>query len=431
MTVEARVARNVELAPLHLEGDEREAARLLFSLLAHVETVAIVAAQRGGGVREQLEDELVHHESFKRIAEQLGGLEPRFPELQELISYIDSLEGDVSLAILNIVAEGWIANVFRSIASWRYLSPELWQIVGAEEERHCHEALEMARPDPEQTLPYLRQIEEHIYEVGRHPRFLLPLSFLGGVENVARMGLGSVEQHRRACAHLGVEPGEEVRDMEKSCRAALLQPLPEEVEPNAFQVSAMRMWKQPAPITDFVSVHLPGSHADREARVVQALAAVLARYPELNRTVAAGKLYRPPRVRIGVRRLYDNADLITTVYVADPHRLSVGLIKARLRRRMERIREHPYEPAPDLTGLEQFLPGPACVATVSYCAHFGVEHGQTAFSPWEGSTISLGVGQDPTDPDRLILGITCDHRVFGGRHVGLLVREIKKEFQEG
>ena len=184
--VRRRVRRNLAESPLDLRGADRVAGRWLFSILAALEGIAVEAARRGDGVRGQLVDELSHAATFETIARWLGGPVEPPDEVSELVDYLEGLEGAASLAALNVVAEHWLAGVFRAVSGWGFAN-RLFELIGSEEERHVAGALQRARPTSAESREVVARLEEKLAFVANSPAFLLPLSQFGGASEVARL----------------------------------------------------------------------------------------------------------------------------------------------------------------------------------------------------------------------------------------------------
>lgn len=399
----------------------------MFSFLAAVEEIAVLAARRGDCIKDQLEDELSHRDSFAAIAERLGGTLPVGESTRGLVRFLEDLRGEASLALLNVVSESWLEGVFHHLSP---IAPDLFAIVEAEEARHAHEALSLARPDPAVSLPLIREVERHLYEVATAPEFIVPVSYLIGEEATARMGLANVRDHRRACAHLGVEPGSKVKDMEISSRAAIFsagnQPTP--LPMNTWERNKFKLWDRPEPMQTYITLETSEtSPAAIEARVIRAASRVLALHPQLNRTTRGQQIYACSDVRIGVRRAHDEAgDLISTLYLTNPHHLTIEQVRGNIRHQLRRLRRRPYEELPDFRGLEEMLPPPRCALTITQVAPFGIGLGFAPLTPVEGAPISLCIGEERHG--QVQVGVNYDHRVGDGREIGLLATQLQEEF---
>ncbi len=436
-----RTARNVALGPYHLTGAERDAARRLFSWLADVEEIAVLAAQRGDGIPQQLEDELSHRDGFAQIAARLGGREPMSPETSRLLLYLEGLRGEASLIALNVVAEGWLEEVFDHLAQ-SDLAPSLFRLVEAEEHRHMEEAYALAQPDGS-CQDLISDLEILLYELVRSPSVLIPMAFLIGARAVAELAISNVKKHLIACRSLGVRPTQRIHDLLVSARAAMLvadlEPLP--LQMNGWDITRHRLWKEPAAMMSFekMPVSRKSSLADLEAEVVQRVSLALVAHPQLNVVSARGQLFAPRDARIGVRRSADEeGNLIATVYVDNAHKKSLAQVKEEIRRKASRLSRRPYEPVPDVSGLRHLMPPARCAAVVSQVGGFGIR-GVGPLSHDEGVPISIFIGRQEVVPEwceadqsfqpkRVAhLWVVYDHRAGNGRELGLLVKTLTEE----
>lgn len=449
--MEARTLEALALAPSpeNLDPFKRKAARHLWSTLYHLEHIAVIAARMGAGIDNQLEDELMHREVFRRLGEQYGGLYPPGPEIQSMISYIGALRGPIATVAVNLVGEHWLEAVFRNLANPGFAS-EMFALIEADEHRHAHDALSIPVPPIEQLNAVLPALERKLYESAMSPAYLAPLTFTRGEESVWRMGLEATEAHSRACEHMGTAPSACVHRLGILCRTMLrhgrrLQPL----AVNKWRVSISRLDTRPAVIGGYVSIPVPerATHMAIEARIIRALYRTIAERPELNRVYRAGQFYAPPRVKIGSRRRHDD-NQVMTVYATGLDGLSVRQVQALYGRKARKQGRIEYESVPELGDLADILPPSAAVAVVSYCGApeaedagecqgSGVECGWTALLPAEGVPCSLGIGEPqwklkhaPGEPLAfhrvVVVGVSLDHIVFDGRHLSLLCNGLKR-----
>lgn len=423
----ARAERLALLAwPLRdLTGDRREAARLVFSWLSHVEQVAVLAAQRGAGVCGQLDDEIAHREAFYIVArDYLGGVTPIGRETRALLNHLERRNDEASKVALNHICERWLEATIRRIGR-AGIAPEMFEAIADDELRHCSEAAADAVPDGRYAAE-IADVETLLVDLLESPSFGVPLVHLIGTRAVAETALANVRSHRQGCRSLGVTPGPQIRDIETAARAALLaeRESPDPVEPTAWEVSKAAQWSGPAPMTSLE--RLPVDWFDDvgpvwlEAEAVRRLSLALAAHPELNRTIdGQGRIWAPRSARVGIRRQH-SPGLISTVYVDDAHRRSARHVADELRRKVARLRRRPYRPAPDVSAVRRLLPPPRCAATLTNVGQFGITRGVAPFAPDEGATISVTVGG--REGDSVWVGIAQDHRAADGRELGLLCR---------
>lgn len=426
--VEERIETNLALVTREFKGYDKIAARHLFSNLRHLEQIAVIAAERGDAIEGQLEDEYVHRGSFEALAERFGGLVDPSPPVQRLIDYLIEQEGEMSLAMLNVVAESWLETVFDHIGRWGYCD-ELMASVEADEERHVHDALEMAKPDPEQAEPVLRDLEMMLYEIAQSPQFMLPFIYFGGEEACCDMGLDLCAAHERGCDHLGIEPNTyKLRALSRSQRM-FARRKPEATYMTAWEQSKMVLYPQVAPMTLMFTANVKYSVGSRiQARLAGAVARIFARNPALRVVTRQRQLYCAQESIIAVRMPYDS-EQVMNVYLTDAQYKTDKEILAQLSRRTRRQRQHKYEALPPLDdGLDQLLPPSRCAVAINYNGHYGGESGTGPLSDIEGIPTLVTIGEPRNG--QAVITILMDHRVADGRHIGLLKREIEQELSE-
>jgi hypothetical protein len=436
LTYEQQMKRNLALSRRFvaqlLRSPDQEAARRIFSVLAHLEEIAVLAAERGDGIEGQLDDEKAHRDTFAWVAKRLGGLEPKPGSIHRLHEYLTSLRGPASLAVLNVVAEAWLENVFVSVAPWGPWKA-LLETIGEEEARHSQEALRSARVEPSEALLLVRVLEDHLFEISVDPEFLWPLARVGGIPAVAAMGQQSLEKHRAAVMALGVEPGPASEAIAACGREGLADVAPQPVLATASQ-RAMIHGRVP-PIGAHLSIPWSGSRdpATVEARVVQAVAHALRDVERVNRTITPdGELWAPVDPTVGVRRLWGpERDHIMTVYARSPDAQPTAEVEGRLAQQALAAQARPYIGTPPLgDSLLQLAPPSRAAATVTCVTPFfpAGSRGESRLSPLEGSTWSVCA----TSFERrgmfrrhhLWLWVEADHRVHDGRRLGAFLASI-------
>lgn len=423
------------------------AARHLFSSLHHLEHLAVLAAQRGNCVEGQLEDELVHREVFGELARMHGGVEPCPGPAQALIDYLAGLEGEMSLATLNVVAESWLDTVFHHLEKID-LAPSVFAAIEEDEARHTYGALQSARPDPDEVRPVVKELEKLLLEISASGTFMLPMAWFLGPAGVAEMGLSIARSHARACRHLQVEP--DLRNMVISSRAArfLDRTAPKEFPANEWQRLKLENWKSNAPQLCFVDVPLDPAitnPAKLQAQMIHALGRILAREPHLRIVTRRDRLFQTDHPVVGLRSLYSD-DHVITLYISRPERFRPRKIISLLNKQLKKIKSDPYEPydgAIDIArDLAPLVPPNRCSVVVSYNGGYGGLYGTGPLSDMEGIPCSVTIGEprwtmDPAPGTRhsepikprfvTTVCVQMDHRVGDGRHVGLLAKSLTTE----
>lgn len=420
-----------------LEGDDREAGRRLFSNLAALEDIAVLACLKGHGVAGQLEDELRHRALFIARAEELGGVEPMPDSIANLTDFLKNLSGPESIAALNLVGEAWLENVFRFIGPagpWA----EMFAEIAEDEARHT--ALAAPELEPEAARPLVRCIEELLYAITIDPHFAWPMAWFTGLHALGKMGASAVDAHTAACQRLGLEPGIYATAIAGCGRVVdeMLDPRPETLSTGQANLIAASPFFGPSMGLSFEArwKH-PRSASLVEARVARAVGSALARLPKLNRTLTPqrGEIFAPREAVVGVRRQHVDPRDIFTVYLRNPQLKADDQIEMELWRKTREGRLVKYHPVPALDpALWRLQPAPRCAATVTNVTPWtplaGV--GTAPLIPGEGTTLSVCITSLYRRWGRwyLTLTITADHRAHNGEELARM-GELVRQYIEG
>lgn len=423
-----RVASNLRLARevFHWAGNKRLAGRYLFSSLGDLEQIALMAAQRGGGIAGQLEDEMVHRETFDALAKSLGGRVAPSRAVAALTDFIEDLSGPVLLAVLNIVAERWLGTVFKHVARWG-LAPELFSSIEQEERRHSHEALSLARPAPDDALPYLRELEQHLCRITVDPSFMYPLAYLSSLGQVSEMGQEIAEVHRESSRLLGVEPTAYLGAMISCAVDAGQHKEPELLELTPWQRTRFNV-DFVAPIYGWISVPAQ-EHQGRallEMEVARSTSRALASRPECHVTLNPYRrqLYRPVAPVVALRRLYDRRGQVISLHFRDAHQHSARVLLESASRKKTTAQLLPFPELPELGELRLISPPPRTAATITNLLDCGFDLGMPTLAGVEGASLALGLAS--VRDGRLHIGVAADHRALDGGDLGLFLTAFRE-----
>ena len=427
--VRARVEQNIALCVTRFEGYDRLAARHMFSEFTHLETIAVMAAERGDCIEGQLEDEHVHFETFKRLAEHYGGLVEPCPEVVELIEYLSSLSGEASLAALNVTAESWLETVFHHVGRWG-CADEMMRIIESDEERHAQLAMDLPKPPRDEIEPIMRKLEEHLEKIAVAPAFMLPLIYFGGEEGVCRMGASIIRAHERACRHFGIESRtHRVRLLVRSQRMwSKRKPVEKELAP--WDVTKMRVYPgQIAPMQGWFSIKTKLNGMRLQASVLGALARILQRYPRLRYVTRQDRLFQTQEAIVGARVMYDDR-AVMNVFLPGCEYRSDRAVMRQLNQRTKKARSYEYHSIPHMPeGLHRLLPPARVNAVVNYNGVHGGIGGTGPLSDVEGIPILVTLGE--VRNGECVITCLVDHRTHDGQDIGLLMRELEKELSDG
>lgn len=438
-----------------------KALRRFFSFLAQVEVIAIevplsALPSAGDTVRplllRQLADEVFHASVFASLALRCGGLDAPVPEAERVLDHIRRQEDPrTSAVLLNLVAEGWIENLFDHAVTWG-VADDVFRIVLEDESRHVEEAHQHAEGvDLARVGEAVRSFEEDLFRLAQHPRVMLPILRLAGEARFQALSRSFLEVHRDALAQAGLAPSEAVGRLEDAMReAARLPPpaAPREVEPvTQWRRTALELWDTPRSPVMNGWLELRVDHVPRRlltATVVQAIGKVWSEFPRMNRYVSGGRVWEPATVNVGVRvTLGKDGEALSTIVVPDAHTRSVHDVRrlvAAGTRSMDAMGEGADlprtgtgdEPLRDVLRDEElmsFVPPGSVMApvTVSNVGRAGLHAGFGAMPGALGQSLEVIIGRVEPKPqwrtwrykptDTVVIGFSADHRLFDGLHV--------------
>jgi hypothetical protein len=454
-------------------GVNRAALRRFFSFLSQVEVIAIEVPLSALPtawpevvplLERQLADEVFHSTVFAALAQRLGGLDEPIAEAERVLDHIRAQEDPRTTAVLlNLIAEGWIENLFDQAVQWG-VADEVFGIVLDDESRHVEEAHAHAEGlDSRKVGEAVRAFETELFRLSQHPRVMLPILALAGEARFRALGESFLATHKAALSEVGLEPAPEVREMERILAEMGLDadaaPLPvaREVEPETqWRRTALELWDTPRnpAMSGWCEVRV--DHVPKHlltAVTVAAIGKVLADYPRMNRYVHGGKLWQPATVNVGVRAgLGDKGEALTTLVVTEADRRSVEDIRNVIREgvaRMNAMGESIERPRPgegdeplrhvlrdeELAGM---MPAGSVAApvTVSNVGKTGLHAGFGAMPGALGQSLEIIVGRVEKKPqwtgwrykpvDTVVIGCTADHRVIDGTHAGEAMRRLRE-----
>ncbi|HLE96842.1 MAG TPA: 2-oxo acid dehydrogenase subunit E2 [Candidatus Thermoplasmatota archaeon] len=450
---------------------DRAALRRFFSFLAQVEVIAIevplsalptARTELRPLLERQLADEIFHATLFAALAERMGGLDRPLPEAERLLDIIRRQEDPRTTAVLlNLVAEGWIENLFDHAATWG-VADEAFRVVLEDESRHVEEAADHASGVDLSTVePAVRAFEDELFRLVQHPRVLLPTLALAGEAGFRRLGESFLEVHRGALAEAGLAPAPAVLRFQEALaemgRDAPAAPAPTRIEPETqWRRTALQLWDAPRHPVMHGWVELRVDHVPRSlltAVVVAAVGRVWHEYPRVNRYTVGGELWQPPGANVGVRvAVGGKGEALSTVVVTDAHTRSVEDIRRLITKGTERLESFGAEaegvvvdPAQEPLAsvlrdeeLMRMMPPSIvpCAVTVSNVGRAGLVAGFGAMPGALGQSVELIVGQIEQKPqwtgwryaprDTLVLGCSADHRVVDGPHAAETMRRLRE-----
>lgn len=450
-------------------GADVRALRRLFSFLAQVEVIAIevplsALPTAGAEVRplllRQLSDEVFHATVFAALARRCGGLDRPIPEAERALDRIRAQEDPrTSAVLLNLVAEGWIENLFDHAATWG-VADDVFQIVLDDESRHVEEAhAHAAGMDTARVEAAVRAFEQDLFSLAQHPRVMLPILALAGEQKFQALARSFLAVHESALAEVGLAPAPQVQAVGEAFQASLDGPspgAPTRIEPaSQWRRTALELWDTPRYPVMHGWLEVRVDHVPRHlltATVVAAVGKVWREMPRMNRYVAGGQTWQPAGVNVGVRvAIGDKNEALSTVVVPHADTRSLQDIRRLVKFGVEQMDEagagidpraatgdEPLRAILRDEELMAFMP-PGMVqapVTVSSVGKAGLYAGFGAMPGALGQSLEVIIGRIEKRPqwtgwrykpvDTVIIGFSADHRLFDGQHVAEAMHRFRE-----
>lgn len=406
-----RIAACIALAPEPRDRGEMIAARHLYSTLAHLEQIAVMAAERGDGTPGQLEDEIAHQGTFRALARDLGGIVPPARETAELVEALRWQRGAASRVLLNLVCETWLDTVFAWLGAPGW-GDRLFRAVEADEARHVEDAWHDDLPDADLIEQPVRVIEEALVGIAMSPAFMVPIVHLRGADMLARIGLDALARHAEVCVRLGLRPGPATWRLEAMCRAVGRVKWP---RPVTVTEGRRALLLSPVPLPMHTEFTIPLRSRLPTAALARAALGVLAAQPHLRRVARRDQVWQHAQPRVAVR--VPHPEGIGTVIVEGELETDTSTARA-IAVRAQRLRLRPYPRAHDLADLIDILPPPVASVAVTSATGCRFETGQIPLVPAEGIPIVAGISL--FGDGQACVGLTMDHRLYDPPDLALL-----------
>ncbi len=198
-----------------------------FSMLAQFEVLAIqvplrfeemmTTSQFKRQMRVQLLDEIFHGMVFTKIVYLLCApyyTPPEYNEhIEELCNFIRNEEcPKVGLVLLNLVAEGWIEEIFKSLHREK-IAPRVFSAILEDEHRHVCEAdlyCAIGLPDKAILTKKLRKLEELLLtSLSMQPKYATSVNVLLGPQATQEFITAINEKHTRQLQKINLVPGKQ------------------------------------------------------------------------------------------------------------------------------------------------------------------------------------------------------------------------------
>lgn len=336
-----------------------------FSLLAQLEVLAIQVPLKFSSslslvhhrkrMRTQLLDEVFHGLVFTRIVYMLSAPLAEPPPYNESIEALcDFIRHEhcpkMALMLLNLVAEGWIEELFKSLRNAN-IAPKVFDIIIDDEHRHVSEAelyRDIGLPDGDKVREKLTSLEAHLLTgVFMQYKYVMSVSTLLGVEGVLKFIAALDQKHTRQLEKVSLKPTADwafFMAFWKEClpaieRASLTN---YEISMTPIRQVFMTQWGNPSDPTmsgrfdiDVTSLDFFGNTFPKETLttlMLQALSEMVMERGIFRRFLSFNRLYQSDKAYMGiVVKLPECGDQIGTIVFEDCHLLRVETLALRIR----------------------------------------------------------------------------------------------------
>ena len=405
------VSEYLKFAPDIKTPQDAVAARRLYSTLAQFEQIAVMAAERGDGVVNQLAEELAHRDTFEALAMRLGGIEPPAPETRALVEKLTALRGPASNVLLNLVAETWLGCVFDWLSSPGW-GDKLFRRIESDEARHIEEAWLLDLPENRLIEKYLPAIERALVAIAMSPGFLVPIIHLRGYDVLWQIGMDAVARHSSVCARLGMRPGPATRELMALCWRLKRFKKPQPVRVPDSRLTLMRASCNNLPMHTTIRVPYKGKRNLAIAWSVAAVNSILVSQPQFCVVGRSASMWRvDPTVAVRVALTdRDGLPAIGTIGLQIGELSSPKDIIREIQEKRHRLRRRKYLPPPDVASMISILPPATASVVITDVSAHGFYNGSIPLADCEGIPIIVGIG-DVSDGYITYL-LTMDHRFY-------------------
>lgn len=354
-----------------------------FSLLAQLEVLAIQIPLRFEAqmstpqfrqqMRMQLLDEIFHGLVFTKIVYMLSlpyAAPPAYNDhIETLCNFIRSEEcPKVGVVLLNLVAEGWIEEVFKSLKQ-ADIAPEVFETILADEHRHVCEAdlyRDIGIPNENVLRQKLEKLEELLLmSLTLQPKYAMAIYVLLGLSGAKAFLLSLQDKHNTQLKKINLMPSRQWQSLMQLGDEALARlKSPEEVEMTPVRKVFMTQWDSPGDpimtgqfdmdisVLDFFAKKYPPETLT--TLILQSISHLLTLHDTYRHFISYKKLYRSQSSHVAiVVKLPDCGDHVGNIVFRNCHEMTVFELSRRIRQHLEEMvycykkrealeKEHPY-----------------------------------------------------------------------------------------
>lgn len=459
--------------PLKLEHNQVLYAHI-FGMLTQLEVVAVQIPLKflseltthkdlEQRMRQQLVDEIFHTAAFLKIANELAmphAYPPSCcPGIERLCSFIvDEPDVRTVVIMLNLIAEGWIEQLF-DVLHQSGVAPTVFAAIMEDEKRHVAEAelyQVLGIPDKQHMQRKLSQLEEEmITNVIFKPKNTLALSAVIGVEGCYQLMRQINDKHTEQIAKLDLHPHylwdyfmehvPEIMEFYHDHRADKPVPL---TSTRKMLIAAWDNPQNPTMSSEFsIDITRLGFFEKKFPRdtvtglALQALSQSLSDNPHWRRYICNNEIFEADAAYTGlVVKLPDRPDHLGTIFFRDCHEMTLLELSKHVKHdlaimmysydlAMELKAAHPHlmdifeeyyrQKTDSVYGLPDIASPIICLSNIG---PWGFERVVSPLLPGEAAKLTLAqvertqAWNAATNQfeiiDRLPVGVSVDHRVF-------------------
>lgn len=460
----------------------------LFSLLAQLEVIAIQIPLKFESnmstpkfrqqMRAQLLDEIFHSLVFTKILYLLCepyASPPHHNNVEKFCAFIrEETCPKVALVLLNLVAEGWIEELFKCLKKHNVAS-NVFNIILEDERRHVSEAdlyCEIGMPDMDVIAPKLAHLEELLLSSIFFRQYNMSMSLMNlvGSQGMSDYFQAMNQKHQQQLGKLNLTPGkawqssmQRIPEIFSAIQQETADSHQDHVNMTPLRQLLISQWRDPVDPTmvgqfnlditclDFFNKKYPPETLT--TLMLQTVSQLLVNYPEYQLYLKDNMLYQRQEARVAlVVKLPGCGDHMGTIVFQDCHTLTVPALSSKIKqvvammtycykKREELERDYPAlisiheNVLEEMKGLiyQSIRPTPPGVS-VSNLGAAGYVQGSSPLLSNEASKITLfEVQRTPVwnkeshsfeARDLLPISVSVDHRVYDGLPIPKIMTSI-------
>jgi len=448
----------------------------VFSLLAQLEVLAIQIPLKFESKMEnpehkklmhaQLLDEIFHGLVFTKIVYQLCApysLPPAYNEnVEKLCNFIRGQEcPKTAVVLLNLLAEGWIEEIFKSFARHN-IAPKVFAAIISDENRHVCEAdlyRTIGLPTQNEVKDKIQQLEgQLVTNLLLQYKFISSLSSLFGFDGIIALFEDLDNKHKEQLSKINLKPGQDWQFLMKvveglSPKIIRYTGTISEIDMTPLRKLLMMHWDKPKDPTMVGEFNLNISCIDFFNRkyppetlttlMLQTMSLSMHENESWRSYINYPKWLKTEGSYVGVAvKLPDCKDHISTIVFENCHELTTSELAAKIRSRIKMMvycykkreqleNEHPHlriimdNILSDLAnGSYEYPMLTNSIVTLSNIGHCGYTQGKSPLRPNEAIKVTLfdvekkliwnKEIQEFEPQDILPISVSADHRIFDG-----------------